>query len=67
MVMSPYSMGNGLNVSGGRLINNRPDGVMGIKKIVQAKAMMKREDKINMIAEGYLRGEMMAEFGGIED
>ncbi len=65
MVTSPYSMG--LNVSGGRLINNRPDGVMGIKKIVQAKAMMKREDKINMIAEGYLRGEMMSEFGGIED
>jgi hypothetical protein len=57
----------GLTVTGGRLINNSPDGIMGIKKIVQAKAMMRREEKISMIAQGYMRGEMMADFGGYDD
>jgi hypothetical protein len=51
----------GLGISGGRLINNRPDSMTGIEMASKNRKMMKREEKINMIAEGYSRGEMMTE------
>jgi hypothetical protein len=56
-------MGSGLDVEGGRLINNRPDGMTGIAQMAANKKIMKRIDKVDMIAEGtslgYMRAEMM--------
>ena len=53
--------GMGLPVQDGRLINNRPDGMTGIQQMAMARKAMKREAKINMAAEGYMRGEQMSE------
>jgi hypothetical protein len=53
--------GNGLTVKGGRLINELPNGVMGIQAAADARKMRKREEKISMIAQGYERAEMMSE------
>jgi hypothetical protein len=59
---SGYSGGGpGLTVRGGRLINNRPDSEMGIVSAANARKEMKRQSKIQMQAEGYARGEQMAE------
>lgn len=56
-------MGSGLDVQGGRLINNRPDGMTGLAQMAANKKIMKRVDKVGMIAEGvsmgYMRAEMM--------
>jgi hypothetical protein len=52
-------MGSGLDVKGGRLINNRPDGMTGIAQAAVAKKAMKRMDKVSMIAEGVSMGDMM--------
>jgi hypothetical protein len=58
-----YTMGSGLDVEKGRLINNRPDGMTGIAQAAIAKKAMKHADKVNMIADGvslgYLKAEML--------
>ena len=41
-----YTMGSGLDVEKGRLINNRPDGISGIAEAAIAKKAMKRAQKI---------------------
>jgi hypothetical protein len=51
----------GLSVKNGRLINERPDCVIGIQKIAMAIKALKREEKISMVAEGYRRAEMTEE------
>lgn len=51
----------GLPVEGGRLVNNRPDGMTGIAHMAMTRKAMKKEAKINMAAEGYVRGEQMSE------
>jgi hypothetical protein len=60
---SKMMAGSGLDVQGGRLINNRPDGISGIAQAAIAKKAMKHADKVNMIADGvslgYLRAEML--------
>jgi len=60
---------NGLTVRNGRLMNDRPCGNMGIVDAANARKEMRRQEKIDMIAEGYARGEMRAEMsemiGGI--
>jgi hypothetical protein len=53
--------GMGMPVEGGRLVNNRPDGMTGIQQLAIARKDAKREAKINMAAEGYVRGEQMSE------
>jgi hypothetical protein len=53
--------GLGLTVRGGRLINNRPDSEMGIVSAANARREMKRQSKIQMQAEAYVRGEQMSE------
>lgn len=62
-VYSMGVMGSGLDVRGGRLINNRPDGVMGIVEAASNRKAIKRMEKISMIADGvsmgYMRSEMM--------
>jgi hypothetical protein len=57
------SMSNGLDVRGGRLINNRPCSMNGIQRAAQLKNDMKREKKVSMIADGIRRAEMEKEFG----
>lgn len=42
----------GLTIKNGRLINNRPVGMTGIQEVAKARAMRKRIDKVNMIADG---------------
>lgn len=53
--------GSGLSVQGGRLINDRPNSQMGIVSAANARKEMKRENKIQMQAEAYVRGERMSE------
>lgn len=53
--------GMGMPVEGGRLVNNRPDGMTGIQQLAIARKDAKREAKINMAAEGYVRGEQISE------
>lgn len=54
-------MYNGLTVKNGRLINNRPNGITGIQEAVQVKRDMKREQKVQMMAEAVYRGEQMSD------
>lgn len=58
---SKMMLGNGLDVQGGRLINNRPDSMSGIAQAAVAKKAMKRMDKIDMIASGVSMGNMRSE------
>jgi hypothetical protein len=53
-------LGDGLEVKGGRLINNRPDGVTGIAEAASVRKIMKRSEKVSMIAEGVSLGESMS-------
>ena len=53
--------GSNLTVKNGRLINNRPCDKTGIAEMAEMRAEARRQAKIDMIAEGYARGEMRAE------
>jgi len=56
-----YAGADGLTMKNGRLINNRPTSETGIAEMARARKMAKYEEKVNMIAEGYSRGEMISE------
>lgn len=56
-----YAGASNLTVKNGRLINNSGCGETGIAEMARLRKAAKREEKISMIAEGYARGEMMAE------
>ena len=58
---SKLMLGNGLDVQGGRLINNRPDSMTGIAQAAVAKKAMKRMEKVSMIAEGVSLGDMRSD------
>jgi hypothetical protein len=58
---SKMMAGSGLDVQGGRLINNRPDSMTGIAQAAVAKKAMKRMDKVSMIADGVALGDMKSE------
>jgi hypothetical protein len=62
---SKMMAGSGLDVKGGRLINNRPDGVSGIVQAAEARKAMKHMKKIEMysdaVALGNMKSEMMEE------
>jgi hypothetical protein len=53
----------GLTVNGGMEINNRPDGVTGIRQAADMKKAVKRAEKIQTMSEavflGNIRSEMM--------
>ena len=51
-------MVDGLYVKNGRLINGRPDGMMGIEKAAKMKKMVKEQRKTQMISDGILRAKM---------
>lgn len=53
--------GSGLDVQGGRLINNRPDGMTGLAQMAANKKIMKRMEKVGMIAEGVSMGDMRSD------
>ena len=48
---------DGLKVKNGRLINDRPEPVIGLYEMARAKKARKRADKVAMIAEGNAVGE----------
>ena len=52
---------SGLTVQGGRLINNRPDGVTGIQQVARMRKELKREEKISMMEEAMFRAEVRAD------
>jgi hypothetical protein len=56
-----YTMGSGLDVEKGRLINNRPDGISGIAEAAIAKKAMKRAQKIEMYSDAVALGNMKSE------
>jgi len=58
---SKMMAGSGLDVQGGRLINNRPDGVSGIVQAAAARKSMKHMNKVDMIAAGVSMGNMRSE------
>ena len=53
--------GMSLIMEGGRLVNQRPDGMTGIQQLSMARKVMKHESKINTYAEGVARGERISE------
>jgi hypothetical protein len=50
---------NGLKVKSGRLINDRPEPVIGLYEMARANKARKRAEKISMIAEGNMLSESM--------
>jgi hypothetical protein len=56
-----YTMGSGLDVENGRLINNRPDGITGIAEAANARKIMKRMEKVSVISEGVSLGNIKSE------
>lgn len=48
----------GLTVKNGRLINNRPNQMTGIQEAAMYRQMMKRQYKVDSIADGIERAEM---------
>lgn len=53
----------GLTVKDGMLINNRPDGVTGIRQAVDLKKAIKRAEKISTYSEAIMIGERMSDMG----
>tara|TARA_R110000751_G_scaffold16235_5_gene51620 strand:+ start:441 stop:680 length:240 start_codon:yes stop_codon:yes gene_type:complete len=49
---------NGLYVKDGRLINDRPDGMSGIERAAMYREQMKKQYKIDCIADGIERAKM---------
>ena len=52
----------GLYVQNGRLINSRPDEMMGIEKAAKLKKMVKQQNNVEQIAEGIRRANMLEKF-----
>ena len=59
---SPDNFVDGLYVQDGRLINGRPNSVMGLEKAAMMKKMVKRQENIAEIAEGIRRAQMLEKF-----
>ena len=52
----------GLYVKDGRLINGRPNSMMGIEQAAKMKSEVKRQRNIEEIAQGIQRAKMMERF-----
>lgn len=50
---------SGLTVKGGRLINERPNGITGIQHMASIMKERKMEEKANVIARGVLKAEVI--------
>lgn len=71
-LMDSIYANRGLTVRNGRLINQAPDGVSGIRQAVDMKKALKKGEKISMIAEGVRMGNNLSEMdemmmGGCSD
>jgi|TARA_R110002020_G_scaffold60755_2_gene164265 L-cysteine desulfidase len=55
---------DGLYVKNGRLINGRPNGMMGIEQAANMKRIIDEDRKIKMIADGIERAEMRKDLFG---
>ncbi len=53
---------DGLYDKDGRLINDRPDGTMGIEKAAKLRKMVKAQKNSEQIAEGIQRAKMLERF-----
>ena len=53
---------DGLYSKDGRLINDRPNSMMGIEKAAKLRKMVKRQENIEQIAEGIRRAQMLERF-----
>ena len=53
---------DGLYIKNGRLINDRPDGMMGIEKAAKLRKMVKAQKNSEQIAEGIQRAKMLERF-----
>jgi hypothetical protein len=51
----------GLTIKNGRLINNRPNNMTGIQEAAMYRQQMKKQYKIDCIADGIERAEMREE------
>lgn len=51
----------GLTVNGGMEINNRPDGITGIRQAADIKKATHRAEKVSRIAEGVFLGNIRSE------
>lgn len=56
---------DGLYVKNGRLINSRPDGMMGIEQAAKVKKAMKRGSKIEMMADAIDLADSRKKFRGL--
>ena len=59
---SPDNFVDWLYVQDGRLINGRPNSMMGIEKAAMMKKMVKKQENIEQIAEGIRRAQMLEKF-----
>lgn len=50
-----------------RMPDNRPQGVTGLQQAIEVKNALKREKKISMMEEAYVRAEVKMKILGIED
>lgn len=57
----------GLMGSSERKLDIRPSGVTGLQQAIEAKNQIKREKKISMMEEAYIRAEVKMKILGIED
>ena len=53
---------DGLYIKDGRLINDRPNSMMGIEKAAKLKKMVKKQENIEQIAEGIRRAQTLERF-----
>ena len=53
---------NGLYVKDGRLINGRPNSMMGIEKVSKMRQEVKRQKNIQEISEGIQRAKTLESF-----
>jgi len=53
---------NGLYVKNGRLINGRPNSMMGIEKVSKMRQEVKRQKNIQEISEGIQRAKTLENF-----
>ena len=53
---------DGLYVKDGRLINGRPNSMMGIEKVSKVRQEVKRQKNIQEISEGIQRAKTLEQF-----
>lgn len=55
--MKQYSDMSGLVIRGGRLMNERPNGMTGIQEIAANRKAMRQAEKADVMAQGIMKAE----------